>query len=49
MQRGCTIILDTFPVTWIGHLMRPTAIQWDYKRTYIANFSHAHCHPVICG
>jgi len=22
MQRRCTIILDTFPVTWIGHLMR---------------------------
>lgn len=48
MQRGCTVILDTFPVTWISHLMCPTAIQWDYKRAYIANFSHAHCHSVIC-
>lgn len=33
MQQGRAIILDTFPVTWTGHSIRPAAIQWDYKRT----------------
>lgn len=34
-SRGCSIILDTLPVTWIGHSIRPPAIERDYSRTWL--------------
>lgn len=34
-SRGCSIILDTLPVAWIGHSIRPPAIERDYSRTLL--------------